>query len=75
MCNVSTVPFPSLLPTLNAKKGFERGLYSVIKWSQAKVNRIENGSLQRYAFVMIVVVLCVLVGHCLRCNNLRAQVN
>ncbi|MCP4586118.1 MULTISPECIES: monovalent cation/H+ antiporter subunit A [unclassified Pseudoalteromonas] len=49
--------FQASLPTLNAKKGFERGLYSLIKWSQEKIKRIENGSLQRYAFVMIAVVL------------------
>lgn len=49
--------FQASLPTISAKKGFEGGLYRVIKWSQEKINHIENGSLQRYAFVMITVVL------------------
>ncbi|MCF7498678.1 monovalent cation/H+ antiporter subunit A [Pseudoalteromonas sp. L1] len=49
--------FQASLPTISAKKGFEGGLYRVIKWSQEQINHIENGSLQRYAFVMITVVL------------------
>lgn len=51
--------FQASLPTLNAKKTFERVMYSVIKWSQNKIQSTENGSLQRYIVVMLgVVLLC-----------------
>ncbi|WP_404339148.1 monovalent cation/H+ antiporter subunit A [Pseudoalteromonas mariniglutinosa] len=49
--------FQASLPTMNAKKSFDLGLYTVINWCQNKVNRIENGSLQRYIMVMLMVVL------------------
>ena len=49
--------FQASLPTLNAKKTFERVLYSVIKWSQNKIRSTENGSLQRYIVIMLGVVL------------------
>ncbi|BDF93773.1 hypothetical protein KAN5_06110 [Pseudoalteromonas sp. KAN5] len=51
--------FQASLPTLNAKKTFERVLYIVIKWSQEKIRSTENGSLQRYIVIMLgVVLLC-----------------
>jgi len=49
--------FHDSLPSLNAKEAFDEILSSVIKWSQGKINAIENGSLQRYIMLMLIVVL------------------
>ncbi|TYK66470.1 monovalent cation/H+ antiporter subunit A [Colwellia echini] len=49
--------FQASLPTVNAKKTFDNTIYSLIKWSQAKIGAIENGSLQRYLMLMLLVVL------------------
>ncbi|MGO2012518.1 MAG: monovalent cation/H+ antiporter subunit A [Pseudoalteromonas sp.] len=49
--------FQASLPNFNAKKSFEKGLYALIHWCQGKVKHIENGSLQRYLFLMLLVVL------------------
>jgi multicomponent K+:H+ antiporter subunit A len=51
--------FQASLPTLNAKKTFERAVLSVVAWCQSKINSTENGSLQRYLVIMLgVVLLC-----------------
>ena len=49
--------FQASLPTLNAKHAFDEGLYKMTKWSQHKINTIENGSLQRYLVLMLLLVL------------------
>ncbi|MBU2872354.1 monovalent cation/H+ antiporter subunit A [Colwellia sp. E2M01] len=49
--------FQASLPTVNAKKSFDNAIYVLIKWSQQKINAIENGSLQRYLMLMFLVVL------------------
>ncbi|WP_440055439.1 monovalent cation/H+ antiporter subunit A [Pseudoalteromonas sp. T1lg65] len=49
--------FQASLPPLNAKKTFERTMYSVVSWSRTRINAIENGSLQRYLMLMFLVVL------------------
>jgi len=49
--------FQGSLPSLNAKEAFDEILSTVTKWSQDKVNAIENGSLQRYIMLMLIIVL------------------
>ncbi|WP_372761847.1 monovalent cation/H+ antiporter subunit A [Pseudoalteromonas sp.] len=49
--------FQASLPPLNAKKIFERLVQAVINWSQDKITKTENGSLQRYIFIMLAVIL------------------
>ncbi|WAJ72449.1 monovalent cation/H+ antiporter subunit A [Catenovulum adriaticum] len=49
--------FQASLPSLSAKLLFEQALYKLIKWSQARINQFENGSLQRYTILLIIVVL------------------
>ncbi|MEJ6474542.1 monovalent cation/H+ antiporter subunit A [Pseudoalteromonas piscicida] len=49
--------FQASLPPMNAKKAFERTMYNIVSWSRARVNAIENGSLQRYLMLMFIVVL------------------
>jgi len=49
--------FQDSLPSLNAKEAFDEILSTVTKWSQDKVNAIENGSLQRYIMLMLIIVL------------------
>jgi len=49
--------FQASLPPLNAKKAFDNTIYVMIKWCQRKVSEIENGSLQRYLMLMLLVVL------------------
>lgn len=49
--------FQASLPPLNAKKAFDSSIYVMIKWCQKKISAIENGSLQRYLMIMLVVVL------------------
>ncbi|MCJ8320409.1 MAG: monovalent cation/H+ antiporter subunit A [Colwellia sp.] len=49
--------FHDSLPSLNAKKAFDKILFAVMKWSEGKINAIENGSLQRYITLMLLVVL------------------
>ncbi len=49
--------FQASLPPMNAKKTFERTMYNIVSWSRARVNAIENGSLQRYLMLMFIVVL------------------
>jgi len=49
--------FQVSLPSLNAKEAFDEVLSSVIKWSQEKITAIENGSLQRYIVLMLIIVL------------------
>jgi multicomponent K+:H+ antiporter subunit A len=49
--------FQASLPPLNAKKTFERVIYKIIAWCQEKINNTENGSLQRYIVIMLIVVL------------------
>jgi multicomponent K+:H+ antiporter subunit A len=49
--------FQASLPPLNAKKTYERVILTVIAWCQSKINSTENGSLQRYLVIMLVVVL------------------
>ncbi|WP_368485449.1 monovalent cation/H+ antiporter subunit A [Pseudoalteromonas sp. SD03] len=49
--------FQASLPPFNAKKIFERFLAVVVNWCQNKIQSTENGSLQRYVFIMLGVVL------------------
>lgn len=49
--------FQASLPPLNAKKMFDHLVQCVIDWSQDKINKTENGSLQRYVFIMLGVIL------------------
>jgi multicomponent K+:H+ antiporter subunit A len=49
--------FQASMPSLNAKKAFDDSIYLITKWSQRKINDIENGSLQRYLMLMFVFVL------------------
>ncbi|ALS32406.1 multicomponent K+:H+ antiporter subunit A [Pseudoalteromonas translucida KMM 520] len=49
--------FQASLPPLNAKKMFDNLVQCVIDWSQDKINKTENGSLQRYVFIMLGVIL------------------
>jgi len=49
--------FQDSLPPLNAKKGFDSTIYIMIIWCQRKVEAIENGSLQRYLMLMLLIVL------------------
>lgn len=49
--------FQASLPPFNAKKIFERFLAVVVNWCQNKIQFTENGSLQRYVFIMLGVVL------------------
>ncbi|TMO21154.1 monovalent cation/H+ antiporter subunit A [Pseudoalteromonas sp. S4741] len=49
--------FQASLPPFNAKKIFERFLVVVVNWCQNKIQSTENGSLQRYVFIMLGVVL------------------
>jgi multicomponent K+:H+ antiporter subunit A len=49
--------FQASMPSLNAKKTFDDSIYLITKWSQRKINDIENGSLQRYLMLMFVFVL------------------
>ncbi|TPH19215.1 monovalent cation/H+ antiporter subunit A [Litorilituus lipolyticus] len=49
--------FQASLPSLNAKKLFDKVVLAITTWCQVKVERIENGSLQRYLTLMFVVVL------------------
>ncbi len=49
--------FQDSLPSLNAKEAFDEIFSTVTKWSQDKVNAIENGSLQRYIMLMLIIVL------------------
>jgi multicomponent K+:H+ antiporter subunit A len=49
--------FQASLPPVNAKKIFERFLAVVVNWCQNKIQSTENGSLQRYVFIMLGVVL------------------
>lgn len=49
--------FQASLPPFNAKKLFDRFLFIVINWSQEKINQTENGSVQRYVFIMLLLVL------------------
>ncbi|WP_413401542.1 monovalent cation/H+ antiporter subunit A [Pseudoalteromonas sp. KJ71-7] len=49
--------FQASLPPFNAKKIFERFLAVVVNWCQHKIQSTENGSLQRYVFIMLGVVL------------------
>ena len=49
--------FQASMPNLNAKKAFDDSIYLITKWSQRKINDIENGSLQRYLMLMFVFVL------------------
>ncbi|MBE0367073.1 monovalent cation/H+ antiporter subunit A [Pseudoalteromonas aurantia] len=49
--------FQASLPPLNAKKAFDGSVYVMIKWCQRKISAIENGSLQRYLMLMLMVVL------------------
>ncbi|WP_213608619.1 monovalent cation/H+ antiporter subunit A [Pseudoalteromonas sp.] len=49
--------FQASLPPFNAKKIFERFLAGVVNWCQNKIQSTENGSLQRYVFIMLAVVL------------------
>lgn len=49
--------FQASLPSLNAKEAFDEALAAVTKWSQEKISQIENGSLQRYVMLMLVIVL------------------
>lgn len=49
--------FQASLPPFNAKKIFERFLAFVVNWCQNKIQSTENGSLQRYVFIMLGVVL------------------
>ena len=49
--------FQESLPPLNAKKAFDGLIYDMTKWCQAKINAIENGSLQRYLTIIFLVVL------------------
>lgn len=49
--------FQASLPPLNAKKMFDHLVQCVINWSQDKINKTENGSLQRYVFIMLGVIL------------------
>lgn len=49
--------FQESLPSLSAKEAFDEVLSIVKKWSQDKISAIENGSLQRYLTMMLIVVL------------------
>ncbi|MCF2910184.1 monovalent cation/H+ antiporter subunit A [Pseudoalteromonas sp. DL2-H2.2] len=49
--------FQASLPPINAKKGFEHAMYKVVSWSRARIDAIENGSLQRYLMLMLMVVM------------------
>ncbi|MCP4990944.1 MAG: DUF4040 domain-containing protein, partial [Colwellia sp.] len=49
--------FQSSLPTLDAKKQFDRSQYALTKWCQSKISTTENGSLQRYLMLMFLLVL------------------
>jgi multicomponent K+:H+ antiporter subunit A len=49
--------FQASLPTLDAKKFFDRSLYVITKWTQGKIISTENGSLQRYLMLMFLLVL------------------
>lgn len=49
--------FQASLPPMNGKKLFEGSVYSLVKWCQAKIGAIENGSLQRYLMLMFIIVL------------------
>ncbi len=49
--------FQASLPNLSAKLMFEQSLNYLFKWSQNRINQFENGSLQRYTILLIIVVL------------------
>lgn len=49
--------FQDSLPSLSAKKGFDKGLANITSWCRQKVTDIENGSLQRYLMLIFMMVL------------------
>lgn len=49
--------FQSSLPSINAKKAFDGFVLRLMGWSREQILRIENGSLQRYVFILIFTAL------------------
>lgn len=65
--------FQDSLPSLNAKKMFDKAMLSITNWCQAKVSKIENGSLQRYLTLMFLIVLLFAGWPLFEMNQLGGQ--
>ncbi|MFY8273188.1 monovalent cation/H+ antiporter subunit A [Pseudoalteromonas sp. SSDWG2] len=51
--------FQASLPNVSAKKAFDSSIQKVFDWSREQILRIENGSLQRYVFILLLSTLVV----------------
>ncbi|WP_105190047.1 monovalent cation/H+ antiporter subunit A [Pseudoalteromonas sp. T1lg48] len=51
--------FQASLPSVSAKKAFDASIQRVVVWSREQILRIENGSLQRYVFILLLSTLVV----------------